>query len=295
MTLCYFVSDLHGNLHRYRILLNLINRERPAALFIGGDILPSGVIQSDQTQSPIKDFINDFLVPELTALKITLSEEYPRIFLILGNDDPRIIEKDLIRDKYNSLWTYIHRRWDRFEKYPIFGYSYIPPTPFLLKDWERYDVSRYLDPGSIAPENGWFTIPNKSQNELNYFTIQEDLNNICGNDDLSNAILIFHSPPYKTNLDRASLDNMLIDHVPLDVHIGSIAIKKFIDRYQPLLTLHGHVHESVRITGSWVEKTGRTTSFSAAHDGPELSLIRFDPNDLATATRELINLPHHEM
>jgi Icc-related predicted phosphoesterase len=70
--------------------------------------------------------------------------------------------------------------------------------------------------------------------------------------------------------------------------VGSIAIQNFIKNKQPLVTLHGHVHESVRITGCWMEKNGRTYSFSAAHDGPELALVRFNTDDLEKATRELI-------
>ena len=80
----------------------------------------------------------------------------------------------------------------------------------------------------------------------------------------------------------------MIDHAPVDVHVGSIAIKRFIMKEQPLLTLHGHVHESTRITGNWREKFGETFSFNAAHDGHELSLIRFNTNNLSDATRSLI-------
>jgi Icc-related predicted phosphoesterase len=80
----------------------------------------------------------------------------------------------------------------------------------------------------------------------------------------------------------------MIDHAPMDIHVGSIAIQKFIDKKQPFLTLHGHVHESTRLTGHWKERFGKTFSFTAAHDGPELALIRFDTDDLKNATRELI-------
>jgi hypothetical protein len=52
--------------------------------------------------------------------------------------------------------------------------------------------------------------------------------------------------------------------------------------------LHGHVHETVRLIGEWREKTGKTYSFSAAHDGSELAVIRFDTNDLENVSREII-------
>jgi len=102
------------------------------------------------------------------------------------------------------------------------------------------------------------------------------------------TIFLFHSPPYKSNLDRADLDDKMVDHAPIDVHVGSIAIQRFIKKKQPLLTLHGHVHESTRITGYWKERFGKTHSFNAAHDGSELALVRFRTDDLGNATRVLI-------
>ena len=89
-------------------------------------------------------------------------------------------------------------------------------------------------------------------------------------------------------LDRAALDGVAVEHAPLDLHIGSIAIRRFIEARQPRLTLHGHVHESARLTGAWQQRIGRTLCLSAAHDGPELALVRFDLDDPDQATRELL-------
>jgi hypothetical protein len=44
------------------------------------------------------------------------------------------------------------------------------------------------------------------------------------------------------------------DHVPLDVHVGSVAVRRFIEDRRPLLTLHGHIPESALLTGSWRER-----------------------------------------
>ena len=147
-----------------------------------------------------------------------------------------------------GLWTYVHNRSELFGDYCVYGYSCVPPTPFRLKDWERYDVSRYVDPGCVSPEEGWRTVP-VSEHDIRYGTIREDLERLTDEQDLSASILLFHTPPYRTTLDRAALDGKVIDHAPLDVHVGSIAVQRFIAARQPLLTLHGHVHESARITG----------------------------------------------
>ncbi len=46
--------------------------------------------------------------------------------------------------------------------------------PFLNKDWEKYDVSRFVDVGCVSPEEGFRSIP-ISVNELRFFTIKRDL------------------------------------------------------------------------------------------------------------------------
>ena len=80
----------------------------------------------------------------------------------------------------------------------------------------------------------------------------------------------------------------MCEEVPIDVHVGSIAVRRFIEQRQPLLTLHGHVHEAARLTGKWKMEIGRTTCINGAHDGPELSLVSFDLESPATAIRELL-------
>lgn len=233
------------------------------------------------------DFINGFLVKEFKKLKETLGTTYPRIFVILGNDDGRMEEAAMLDAASNGTWEYCHNRRIQWEEFTVYGYSYIPPTPFRLKDWERFDVSRFVDPGCIAPEDGMHSVP-VSERELKWATITEDLEKLTTDQNLENSIFLFHSPPYKSKLDRAALDGKMIDYVPLDVHVGSIAIQRFIEDRQPLITLHGHVHESSRLTGSWKDKFNRTESFNAAHDGPELSLVLFDPHTPGKAVRELI-------
>jgi len=42
---CIFVSDLHGHIDRYEKLFDTINKEKPYAVFIGGDITPSYLLK----------------------------------------------------------------------------------------------------------------------------------------------------------------------------------------------------------------------------------------------------------
>ncbi|HOP07139.1 MAG TPA: metallophosphoesterase [candidate division Zixibacteria bacterium] len=278
---CLFVSDLHGRRSRYAKLFQLVRDERPDAVFVGGDLLPHGM-----SIDGLFDFMEDFLEPDLKKLSTELGDNGPTWFVILGNDDSASPESDAIEFDRVGLWHYCHMRRISFGECDIYGYSYVPPTPFLLKDWEKYDISRYVDPGCISPEEGFRTV--EPDHEPRFATIADDLKRLTEGHDLSNAIMMFHSPPYQTDLDRAALDGKMIDMAPLDVHVGSIAIKRFIEERQPRLTLHGHIHESIHLTGSWCCRIGRTYCFGAAHDGPELSVVRFDPSNLEAATHDLI-------
>lgn len=252
--------------------------ESPEAVFLGGDLLAHGVSLNEA-----EAFVTGFLQPLLSAARTGAGD----VFLILGNDDPRWAEEAFLEGDRLGAWTYLHNRVASWQGYDVMGYACVPPTPFLLKDWERYDVSRYVDPGCVSPEEGRRSV-GVDERDVRYGTIQADLDALAGARDLSRAICLFHTPPYATVLDRVAMEARLVDHAPVDVHVGSIAVRRFIERRQPLVTLHGHVHESARLTGGWCAFSGRTVMLGAAHDGPELALVRFDPSRPAEATRELI-------
>ena len=283
----FFVSDLHGNKSRFDKLFRCIEKEKPDAVFIGGDVLPTGLYAFTEEAGTPADFADQFLIPAFETLRKKMGKDYPPVFLIMGNDDAKVYEPFFRTMDSMGLLQYMHERKSKVLEYDVYGYSTVPPTPFPLKDWEKYDVSRYVDPGCVAPEEGRFSVE-VNVKHLKYETIEKDLHKLTDGERLDQGIFLFHTPPYQTLLDRAGLDGKFYDHVPLDVHVGSIAVRRFIVERKPLVTLHGHIHESTRITGSWKDTIGTTLCLNASHDGPELSLIRFDPEDLTANSRELI-------
>ena len=298
---CLFVSDLHGSIAKLGVLLEATRREAPDIVFLGGDLLPfggrlaAGAAASVAASGPESgrpapgggSFLLGPLTDALRALRGEMGEHYPLLAVILGNDDPRREESALREGEREGLWRYLHDRRLRRGGYTLYGYSFVPPTPFLLKDWERYDVSRFVDVGAVPPTAGWRSVP-IPRDEAEHATIREDLERLAGGRRLDRAVFLFHAPPYGSALDLADLEGQMVDHAPLDVHIGSIAVRRFIEQRQPYLTLHGHAHESARLSGSWRERIGDTWCFSAAHDGPELAVVRFTLGDLATAERTLL-------
>ncbi len=286
MTTSFFVSDLHGSISRYESLFQQIIMRKPSFVFLGGDLLPHLRKSERIGNKPITDFIAEYLVPGFRKVQKQLGCNYPEVFVIMGNDDHRDEEEKLIEGEKKEIWKYLNNSGHKFGPYMIYGYPFVPPTPFQCKDWEKFDVSRFVDPGSIPPTEGYRTV--EPDYDTEYSTIQADLEILTKGTSMEKAVFLFHSPPYQSYLDRAGLDGKLIDHVPLDVHVGSIAIQRFIEQKQPYITLHGHIHESAAITGFWKQQFGRTLSFSAAHNGPELALVIFKLDDPSQVVRELI-------
>ncbi len=65
--------------------------------------------------------------------------------------------------------------------------------------------------------------------------------------DMGRAIFNFHAPPYGTGLDEApALDATLrpIHGGAVMKPVGSVAVRESILKHQPMLSVHGHIHES---------------------------------------------------
>jgi hypothetical protein len=78
--------------------------------------------------------------------------------------------------------------------------------------------------------------------------------------DMERAIFNFHAPPYGTGLDEApALDDQLrpMHGGAMMKPVGSTAVRDAINRYQPMLSVHGHIHESRA-----VKKMGRTLAIN---------------------------------
>lgn len=62
-----------------------------------------------------------------------MGSRYPPIGIIPGNDDPRMEETALFEGHKSRLWIDSHNRKTVYKDYAIYGFSYIPPSPFALK------------------------------------------------------------------------------------------------------------------------------------------------------------------
>jgi len=78
--------------------------------------------------------------------------------------------------------------------------------------------------------------------------------------DMGRTIFNFHAPPYGTGLDDApALDATLrpIHGGSVMKPVGSVAVRDAINKHQPMLSVHGHIHES-----RGIKKMGRTLAIN---------------------------------
>src|SRR2546427_12678030 len=92
--------------------------------------------------------------------------------------------------------------------------------------------------------------------------------------DQSRAIFNLHCPPFRSGLDEApaiDADLKLLHGGRALRPVGSTAVKEAIEKHQPLLSLHGHIHES-----KGAVKLGKTLSInpgSAYEEGMLMAAI----------------------
>jgi len=90
----------------------------------------------------------------------------------------------------------------------------------------------------IVGVGGSLPCPTKTPNERSEQSLQEALSHhMEGYNEEKHLIAVVHQPPFATELDRSLLAG----------HVGSHAVRSFIEKYQPTLFFSGHIHESQAI------------------------------------------------
>ena len=271
-----YTSDLHGKIHLYQELFLLAISSSAEIIGLGGDLLPSFPPTKQYTDMipNQKTFIDQFLLPFLKQVIETTTVK--KVFLIPGNWDvgyPYLFEEPM--GGMIDLAQKAYRLWNGYE---LIGYPYVPPTPFRPKDYEKMDDSEAAWPPQKNPS---YIKSSRQSDQLtavdpylylrNHETIREDLIRLPKPLYQKKAIYIMHSPPFGTRLD------MIQEGKPA----GSRTIRFFIEENQPLLTLHGHIHESPGLSGVYFDRIGETFSINPGQFvWTKLHAITFDIEDI---------------
>jgi len=248
-----YTSDLHGEILLYQELSVLVHSSSADLLLLGGDLFPSlpPARRYEDMVTNQKAFMDRFLVPFLERMMKTAPVR--EVLVIPGNWDLAYFH--LFLRPMKGLIDLSRRSHCLENGYETIGYPFVPPTPFRPKDFEKMDDRNSPWPPQKNPsyirsaEQTGQLIPIDPHPYLKERgTIEEDLAHLPEPKDPEKTIYVMHSPPFETRLDRIEGGRFA----------GSRSIRKFIEKTHPLLTLHGHIHESPVLSMSCYDRIGQT-------------------------------------
>jgi Icc-related predicted phosphoesterase len=272
-----YTSDLHGNKENYQELFELAEQRKAQAIIIGGDMLPiHGPFKYSLQEQ--QNFIFSYLEPKIRDFRSRAPQT--TIYAMLGNDDWQASNVHLGTLVAKGTLRLLHgEKHELGSGYELVGYAHVPPTPFTIKDGERRDLQKdVVDQQrctACVSQGAKIVVVDPEQYFASVMSIEEELERLPKERDPSRTVYVMHSPPFKTNLDR------LFD----GRWVGSQAIRAFVEKYQPYLTLHGHIHESSEISGTYWDRIGKTICLNPGQSTEELYAVVFELEDI-TATIE---------
>ena len=262
-----YVTDVHGDESKYRHVLSVARRVGAQAVVNGGDMLT----MEDDLHRTQQEFIEGFLDGYFAE------HEKAGMFHIglLGNDDLRIHDACFGRvcSKYPHAVNLAQARFG-LEAFEFIGMNWVVDYPFRLKDRCRKDRADYIfqrqfGTGLLSNPAGFEELQDWAAYASTLPTIEEELEKLPKPKDPSKAIYVIHMPPARLGLDVCQSGE----------EVGSHALYRFIERTQPFLTLHGHIHESPSRSGVWRAKMGRTVCIQPGqirHDRVSYVIIDLD-------------------
>jgi Icc-related predicted phosphoesterase len=271
----FFTSDLHGQGALYEQLVALVAAHRPAVLLLGGDLAPHEAGAEGVRSQRL--FLQGFFVE--FARRVHEAAQGLELLLLMGNDDWGA-NLDVLEAHDGALWRVLHGRVVEVDGVRVAGSSWVPITPFGMKDWERWE-----DGGAESPPrlDGWRSHAggiepvhfDPAQRSPTIAGALEELAAQAGPD----TLYMLHSPPRGT----------LCDLIGARAHVGSRAIRAFVERRQPPLVLSGHIHESPRVSGAWRDAIGRTVVVNPGQFGTvRLCGVWFDPRRIGETLRHTV-------
>ncbi len=270
MTRLFFVADVHAADAVFKKTLNAAMKYKADVIIIGGDLTGKAIVPivnqgngwyvkalgqelhlntrqeveavtkelssrgyyvKEMTKSEVDEFMNDKkkmdeLFKTLALQKIEewieiIRERVPenvKVVMLPGNDD--VFEVDRVIEESGRVIFPEGKLVELDDRYRMISCSWSTPSP-------------------------WNTHRECSEEEMRAMLERE----FRRTDDYDHLVCNFHEPPYDTVLDRApKLDENLKPvtkwGMVVMTHVGGRAVRELILRYQPLLSLHGHIHES---------------------------------------------------
>lgn len=286
-TTLFYASDIHGSDVLWHKFINAGKFYQAQVLVMGGDITGKAVV-------PIVDTSHGFIVEQVTGQELLDDSQLPEIekrVRDLGFYPYRIAEADLeavstsetaVDEIFREVMHESVAHWMSLAEERLTGTGI---RLFVMIGNDDADSLRDVVAASnvaVDPEDkvvdigedfqmyscGWANpTPWNTPRELPDDDFEQHLEqHLVDLDRPERAIFNFHAPPYGTGLDLAVKVDADLKPVVSGGQVqmdsaGSRAVRAVIERHQPALTLHGHIHESRGIT-----KLGKTLCANAGSD-----------------------------
>jgi Icc-related predicted phosphoesterase len=281
-TRLFFATDIHGSDRCFRKWLNAGSVYAVDALIMGGDltgkILVPIVTMDGQWQAELNgEEVAAASELELEALirRIRQAGRYP---IVVTAEEKSALENDpqLLDTRFREVIAASVKEWAelaaerladaRVPGYIILGNDDFPELAELLREastnhfhYAEEGICRLPDGRELVSLGYSTPTPWKTDRELTEDELAERLEGMTSSlEQPRTSVFNLHCPPLATHLDQApKLDDELRPVAGAGgiemVSVGSRAVRAAIERLQPCLGVHGHVHESVGM-----QELGRT-------------------------------------
>lgn len=286
----FFATDIHGSEQCFRKWLNAREAYDAHVLILGGDVTGKGLVpvidhgaswtatvrgvaETARTEAELAELQRKIRMMGLYDLVLQPHEQAAM------DQDPAVLRARFEQAMRDSLlrWTALasERLPDAFPAFMMLGNDDYPVFADVLR---HADAIQYAEDDIFELPHGYQLVslgysnptPWKTPRELAESELAERLEERFAQvADARMVVLNAHCPPYETKLDRAAmLDAELRPLVGGDGGVqlgpvGSTSAREMIERFQPVVGLHGHVHECAA-----GDQLGRTLSVNPGSDYP---------------------------
>lgn len=282
----YYASDIHGSEVLWRKFLNAAEAYKAEILVMGGDVTGKVVVpfvtRDDGVHVElfgVTHVVGGDDVEEL-ANKVRANGMYPHPMApedvaqvaSMGEDEKEAWFADVMRSTFDQWLALADERLDGETRCFVMPGNDDPNgVDLAIEDAAKVEACDER----IVEIDGYTMIsfgyanrtPFDSPREVDEEELYRRVSALAGQaEQLDRCIFNLHVPPYDSSLDTApqlndDLEVVMSGSAPKMVPVGSTAVRQLIEDFQPMLSLHGHVHESPGAT-----RIGRTLSINPGSD-----------------------------
>ena len=269
-TRIFFATDIHGSEPCFMKFIRAANFYKADVLVLGGDITGKQIVAIEQRTDVWYAYLfgQEWIAhnpAELMELENNIRSNgfYPCVVtpgeMKVLEADPIKVEVLFARLMSETVARWIHVAEERLRGIPV--KCFISPGNDDQFDLDQIlmssDVVSYPE-GQVVDLDGVHSMvscgyanmtpwrcPRDIEDEELLVRLQAILEKV---EDPSRCVFNFHAPPYDSTLDSApelgpDLRPVMVGGSENIIPVGSKAVREMIEKYQPIVSLHGHIHE----------------------------------------------------